>query len=737
MHLGTKTLVGLGASFALWCTLLYLANAALVRPSFEALELRTMESNCDRGRKNLLDQALGISQKVGDWSIWDDTYQFVADLNQAFVDSNLSEEAIGTLGLDFMAFVDTTPAVRHLQQSSAEVGELVTTETIATLVAFEPRLLRHDSARSSTHGLMRVGDHLMLVASRPIHRSDYSGESRGSLIAGKLVDDELIRGLANLTQLSISVSTMVTTGYRPVITKTEDRAQARLSLFDIYGRPIGTFMVSSPREIAMEGESALRLLLVALLLSSALALVTTLIGFDRAITRRLRSLNATMREIAVTGDLTQRAEILGKDEISELADTFNELTNTLHAMQEKLIAANAARTQFLANVSHEVRTPVTALLGFTDLLRDPKLLRHQHDDFVETISRNARHLLTVLNDLLDSAKLESGQMTIERIETPLSELLLDVVELARPVAAKKAIDVSARVEGVVPASVRTDPTRLRQILTNLVGNAIKFTEHGSVTLVVGLPSPKVLQIDVVDTGIGIAPDQLERLFAPFAQADASTTRRFGGTGLGLVLSRNLAKLLGGNVTVASEPGRGSTFTVTIAAEFAADVPRIGELVRRRPAEEASSPAAAAKSLEDRRILVVDDAPDNRRLVSFLLRRAGARVDLAEHGREGIDRVIASAAAHEPYDLVVMDMQMPVLDGYQATAELRRLGYSLPVLALTANAMQSDRDACMKAGCTDFATKPIDQQNLMSILERLLPALAEPARNPLADLWVDG
>lgn len=736
MHLGTKTLLGLGASFALWCTLLYLANAALLRPSFEALEHRNIERNCDRARTAITAKAAEVSEKVGDWSIWDDTYKFVVDLNRDYLERNLSGESLATLGIDFMTFVNAAGEVVHVERCEQSPVSDVGRETMATLVAFEPRLLRHEDSRSSHHGLMRIGDHVVALASRPIHRSDGSGESRGTLIAGRFLDREMVRIISAGTQLQLAVGTAVPGDFRPRISSTEEVAQGRIGLFDLYGRPIGSCTVTAPREIAKEGESALNLLLVALLVSSGLALLTTLFGFDAFVMRRLRRLHSAMRDIAATGDLTQRVAVSGKDEVAELAKTFNELTETLLATQEQLIAANEARTQFLANVSHEVRTPVTALQGFADLLLDPKLPRRQHDDFVETIRRNAKHLLTVLNDLLDSAKLESGQMTVESIATPIAELALDVVDLARPAAAKKALDVGATIQGSIPSVVRTDPTRLRQILTNLMGNAIKFTEQGSVRMVLSEPKQGLLKIDVVDTGIGIPADKLARLFMPFAQADASTTRRFGGTGLGLVLSRNLARLLGGDVTVTSEEGAGSTFSVLIRAAAENDEPRIERLQRRSAPEPTKSKVEPARALEDRRILVVDDAPDNRRLVSFVLRRAGARVDLAENGLEGVERVVSAIDAHEAYDLVIMDMQMPVMNGYQAAAELRRRGLTLPILALTANAMQSDLSECMRAGCTDYATKPIDRENLLATIERLLPKAQAAARNPLADLWAD-
>lgn len=732
MHLGIKTLLGLGASFALWCALLYWANAALLRPSFLALETRTVERNCDRAKQAIAAKSDEVSAKVGDWSIWDDTYQFIVDRNQSYFDSNLSAESINTLGLDFIAFINSNHEVVHVETCGTGAALQVGRETIATLVQFDPRLLRHDHAYASHRGLMRIGEHLVALASRPIHRSDGSGTCRGSLLAGRLLTHEMVGKLSQQTQLQLAVVTGAPGDLRPLVTCDADFARGRLGLFDLFGRPVGSCTVTMPREIVKEGESALNLLLVALLVSSGLALLTTVCGFDMFVLRRLRKLRSTIRDINATGDLTQRVELSGNDEVTELATAFNQLASTLHATQDKLIAATNTRTQFLANVSHEVRTPVTSLIGFAELLKDPRLSRSQHDDFVETIRRNASHLLTLLNDLLDTAKIESGQMTIEKLGTPVGELVLDILDLARPEARKKRLELEAAVLGRIPAEVRTDPTRLRQILANLVGNAIKFTDRGSIKVTVSAPRAGLLQFDVADTGIGIPADKLGRLFLPFTQADASTSRRFGGTGLGLALSRNLARMLGGDVSVVSEAGRGSTFTVLIAAQATSATDSTTELSRTRTTASHNHHEAPPQPLLDRRILVADDAADNRRLVSFLLRRAGARVDLASNGKEAIDQAIAAETAHQPFDLIVMDMQMPVQNGYEATAELRRRGFAMPILALTANALQSDEDACLRAGCNEHATKPIDSAALLAAIARYFPAASESGTASLTD-----
>jgi CheY-like chemotaxis protein len=286
-------------------------------------------------------------------------------------------------------------------------------------------------------------------------------------------------------------------------------------------------------------------------------------------------------------------------------------------------------------------------------------------------------------------------------------------------AAEKKLDLKADYIGSVPDLIHTDPTRVRQILVNLIGNAIKFTSSGSVRVVSQLivspdGAPPRLRIDVIDTGIGMRDDQVQNLFHPFTQADMTMSRQYGGTGLGLAISQRLARMLGGDIVVASEYGRGSCFTVTIdpGAVVMSSPPNDGV------GESAAPPPrpVAARLLENAHILIVDDAPDNRKLLSYHIKKAGGSFDLAENGEIAVN-LIRRARCSRPYDAVLMDMQMPVLDGYQATAAIRNDGDRLPIIALTAHAMTGDREKCLDAGCDDFLTKPIDRVALIETLAR--------------------
>jgi signal transduction histidine kinase/DNA-binding NarL/FixJ family response regulator len=425
--------------------------------------------------------------------------------------------------------------------------------------------------------------------------------------------------------------------------------------------------------------------------------------------------------------------ILGQDGTMRLLDVHTlllaqsrllELANeTIRKAKEAAEAASVTKSQFLANMSHEIRTPLTAILGFTENLLDPALTEHDRRVAVKTVLRNGEHLLEIINGILDLSKIEAGRLEVELLRVSPVQLAADVVSIMRVRADAKGLPLLLKFEGAVPETILSDPTRLRQILLNLVGNAIKFTDSGRVELTVALADDATekpqMQFRVTDTGIGMTAEQCARLFQPFTQADGSTTRRFGGTGLGLAISRPLARMLGGDVSITSVPGLGSMFTLAID-------PGPLESVRllENPSEAlAAEPEFAVTDLSNvrlsARILLAEDSPDNQLLISAFLRKLGADVDVGENGLQAVDMALAADQTTAPFDLILMDMQMPELDGYGATRKLREQGYQRPIIALTANAMGGDQQKCLEAGCNDYASKPLDRLRLISqILEQL-------------------
>ena len=385
-------------------------------------------------------------------------------------------------------------------------------------------------------------------------------------------------------------------------------------------------------------------------------------------------------------------------------------------------AASQSKSDFLANMSHEIRTPMTAILGYSELLLDAEQSEEDQCDCVQIIHRNGEHLLAIINDILDLSKIESGRMTVERIQCDPWAIAQDVCDLVRPRAEGKGLTLQLENEDALPITISSDPIRLRQILLNLVGNAIKFTESGGVWIKIELVivesgSPRIA-FEVMDTGVGLSEEQIEHLFQPFTQADDSTTRKFGGTGLGLSISRRLAEMLGGRITVTSKPHAGSTFRVEIAT---------GDLSKTRmtrtptvaPSNNQPANRVADTQMSAARILLVEDGPDNQRLFSFHLRKAGATVAIAENGRIAVDAIHDACAQGEPFELILMDMQMPEMDGYEATRLLRTEGCTTPIIGITAHAMAGDREKVIAAGCDEYIAKPVNRNALLAACQKWL------------------
>ncbi len=393
----------------------------------------------------------------------------------------------------------------------------------------------------------------------------------------------------------------------------------------------------------------------------------------------------------------------------------------LRVARDAADAANRAKSEFLANMSHEIRTPMTAILGYADMLLSEGDIADappQRIEAIETIRRNGHHLLEILNDILDISKIEAGRMALETMEVDLPALLRDVYNLMKVKADAQKLTLELAVQTPIPARIKSDPTRLKQILLNLVGNAVKFTDQGTVRLEAAVLDGQ-LRLSIHDSGIGMTTAQMARLFRPFTQADASMNRKFGGTGLGLTISRHFARLLGGDLTVTSESDKGSCFTAVIDPGPLEGVPTIDTLLVRPTAITSASTSDTGKPLAGVRILLAEDGPDNQKLITFVLGKFGAESAVAGNGRSAIELYEDSIANGRPFDCILMDMQMPELDGYEATALLRQSGHKVPIIALTAHAMSGDREKCISAGCSDYATKPVQRASLLLQIQAAL------------------
>ncbi|HMB94672.1 MAG TPA: ATP-binding protein, partial [Tepidisphaeraceae bacterium] len=437
----------------------------------------------------------------------------------------------------------------------------------------------------------------------------------------------------------------------------------------------------------------IKVILLTIIASSIISLILVA-RLQRAVSGPILDLANTAKTVSSEKNYSLRAKPCGTDELGTLVGGFNEMldeiqrrdqqlkahrdhledevtrrTNELRSVNGDLLIAkdraeqaSRAKSSFLANMSHEIRTPMTAIVGYADMMLDPDQTHSDRQDCLQVIRRNAGHLLDLINDILDLSKIEADKMTVERIPVDLRELAAEVASLARPRALEKGLKFTVTFDGPIPKSVKTDALRLKQVLVNLLGNAVKFTSTGKIGLGISCncaddDACNRIRFAISDTGIGIEKEQMSRLFQSFSQADESMTRRFGGTGLGLTISKRLTKLLGGDISVESTMGVGTTFTAEIDAGPLKNVEMlhdVSEAILAAPLK----PHSSTQIKLNARILFAEDGLDNQRLISTYLRRAGAEVTIAPNGRIAVDLI-----QKEKFDLVLMDMQMPVLDGY--------------------------------------------------------------------------
>lgn len=389
----------------------------------------------------------------------------------------------------------------------------------------------------------------------------------------------------------------------------------------------------------------------------------------------------------------------------------------LREAKEAAENANRLKSSFLANMSHEIRTPLGAIMGFAQLLEDENVPAKEKEKYIRTIMRNGVVLTNLIDDILDLSKVEAGYLEVVNEEICGIQTVKEVLALLEKMAEHKGLKLNFKVEGNVPAKIITDDKRIRQVLTNVVGNAIKFTEKGSVD--VELSSQKLsddsskIIIKVTDTGVGIEAKKVQKLFKPFMQADNSITRKFGGSGLGLALSKKLTELLHGDLYLEhSELNKGSRFVIHFTAQHGESLDE--QMIAKR--SQAPAYATATEPLEGHRILVVEDSQDNQDLMEILLHRKGAIVEFANNGLEGYKKAMSGN-----HDIVLMDIQMPVQDGYVTVRQLKEQNYEKPIIALTAHAMAEEREKCLRVGCVDFLSKPINQAQLIEKISFYLSA----------------